>query len=135
MSSFEVRGLDEYTTRMFKKLTKDYPDISKSFLNNQIKGCKNEVESKTPRAIKKPKKYKRSKHLQDNWKTSVKVRNGNASAVLKNDSPHAHLIENGHLTKNGGWVEGKHMLRNTMTRRQPKIDAAIDKLVDKIFDF
>lgn len=134
MSSFEVRGLDEYTNKMLKRLTKEYPDITKSFLNQQINACKSEAQKRTPRAVKKPKKYKRSKHLQDNWKTTVKIKNGQSFAVLKNDSPHAHLIENGHMTKNGGWVEGKHMLEYTMATQQPKIDKAIDKLIDDIFD-
>ena len=135
MSSYEVRGLDEYTNKMVKRLAKESPKMMKSFLETQINGCKNEVIPKTPRATKKPKKYKRSKHMQDNWKTIVKVENGRCFAVLKNNSPHAHLLENGHLTKNGGWVEGKHMLENTMTSRQPKIDKAIDTLINQIFDF
>lgn len=135
MSSFDVSGLDSYTNKMVKRLTQDSPDIMESFLTKQITGCKNEAVSRTPRASKKNKNYKKSKHMQDNWKTSVKVRKGNANATLSNKSPHAHLIENGHLTKNGGWVEGKHMLQNTMTSRQPRIDSAIEKLVDEIFDF
>lgn len=135
MSSFEVRGLDEYTNRMVKRLTKEYPKVTESFLNKQINACKSEVESITPVAKKKPQKYKRSKHMKDNWKTSVKVSNGRSIAILKNNSPHAHLIENGHMTKNGGWVEGKHMLVKTMTKRQPKIDKAIESLVDEIFNF
>lgn len=135
MSNFEVRGLDEYTNNMLNKLGKEYPNEVKKFLNSNIGRCKAEAISRTPKSKKKSKKHKRSKHLKDNWKTSVKVSNGKANAVLKNASPHAHLIENGHITKNGGWVEGKHMLENTMTRQQPKIDAEIDKFIDKMLDF
>ena len=69
------------------------------------------------------------------FETSWDVYKRQAHAVLRNASPHAHLIENGHITKNGGWWEGKHMLENTMTHRQPQIDKAIDKLIDEVFDF
>ena len=134
MSSFEVRGLDEYTNKMIKRLTSEYPHIAENFLKKQINVCKNEVESITPVA-KKPKKYKRSKHLRDTWKTTVKVSKGKNIAILRNSSPHAHLIENGHLTKNGGWIEGKHMLTKTMTKRQPLIDKAIENLIDEVFKF
>ncbi len=133
--SFDVKGFDEYTNKMIKRFSKEYPEKTKSFLEKQIQGCKNEAVNRTPKSDKKPKKYKKSKHLKDNWKTSVKVSKGNASGQLKNSSPHAHLIENGHFTKDGGWWEGKHMLENTMTSRQPKIDAAIDRFIDNVLDF
>ena len=135
MSSYEVRGLDDYTNRMLKKLSKEYPEKTKKFLEYQIGQCKAEAQYRTPKSSQKSKKYKKSKHLKDNWKTKVTVKNGQAFAVLKNASPHAHLIENGHMTKDGGWWEGKHMLENTMTHRQPQIDKAIDKLIDEVFDF
>lgn len=134
MSSFEVRGFDEFTNKMIKKLSKEYPQKTRALLQREIVQCKSEAEYRTPKASKKPKKYKKSKHLKDNWKTKVSVSNGKSTAVLKNDSPHAHLIENGHITKDGGWWEGKHMLENTMTHRQPIIDRAIDKLIDETFD-
>lgn len=135
MSSFEVRGLDEYTNRILNKLSKEYPEKVESFLNYNIGQCKSEVEYRTPKSKKAKKgKKKKGKKLKNNWKTKVNVKNGKAYATLKNDLPHAHLIENGHITKNGGWWEGKHMLENTMTHRQPQIDRAIDKLVDEIFE-
>ena len=133
MSSYDVRGLDEYTNKMLNKLSKEYPDKTKKFLEYHIGQCKSEAEYRTPKG--KSKGRKKSKHLKDNWKTKVAVKNGKAHAVLRNASPHAHLIENGHITKNGGWWEGKHMLENTMTHRQPQIDKAIDKLIDEVFDF
>ncbi len=135
MSSFDINGFDEYTNKMLNRLSKEYPQTTKKFLERQIQSCKNEAINRTPKADKKPKQYRRSKHLKDSWKTQVRVNSGKTYAILKNDAPHSHLIENGHITKNGGWWEGKHMLENTMTSRQPKIDAAIDRLIDEIFDF
>ena len=34
MSSFEVRGLDEYTNKMIKRLTSEYPHIAENFLKD-----------------------------------------------------------------------------------------------------
>lgn len=134
MSSYEVRGLDEYTNRMLTKCTKEYPEKTRKFLENQIGQCKSEAEYRTPKS-RKVKGKKRGKKLKQSWKTKVTVKNGNIQAVLKNDAQHAHLINNGHMTKDGGWWEGKHMLENTMSHRQPIIDAAIDKLIDEVLDF
>mgnify|MGYP007096979905 CR=1 FL=1 len=70
MSSYDVRGLDEYTNKMLTKLSKEYPEKTKKFLEYQIGQCKAEAEYRTPKG--KSKGRKKGKHLKDNWKTKIK---------------------------------------------------------------
>ena len=133
-TEFKCDELDEFTEKMFYKLCEQYPKKAENLMKNALNSCKEEVIVRTPRSVKKPKKYRRSKHLQDNWKTINFKKPGKTFGVLKNSSPHAHLIEYGHVTQNGGFVEGVHMLENTMTHQQPKIDKDIEALVDSTFD-
>ncbi|MDS6258725.1 HK97 gp10 family phage protein [Clostridioides difficile] len=133
-TDFNTNGLDDYTNKLFKRIVKEYPQKAEKLMNTSLGKCKGEAIARTPKSDKKPKKYKRAKHMKDNWKTKVQSRNGNCTGVLKNDSPHAHLIENGWVTKNGGYVEGKHMLQQTMEHQRAKIDKRIEKMVDETFN-
>ena len=54
--SFDVKGFDEYTNKMIKRFSKEYPEKTKSFLDKLIQGCKNEAVNRTPKSDKKPKK-------------------------------------------------------------------------------
>lgn len=125
-SEFDVRGLDEYTNRMFNKLTKQYPKEAKKLMQQTVGKCKAEALARTPEGP--------TGNLKKGWKHQINSRTGNIFGVVKNTAPHAHLLESGHITKSGGWVEGKHMLENTMTNQQPKIDKSIEDFVDKILD-
>ncbi|ENZ9528915.1 TPA: HK97 gp10 family phage protein [Clostridioides difficile] len=133
-TDFNANGLDDYTNKLFKRIVKEYPKKAEKLMNISLGKCKGEAIARTPKSDKKLKKYKRAKHMKDNWKTKVQSKNGNCTGVLKNDSPHAHLIENGWVTKNGGYVEGKHMLQQTMEHQRAKIDKRIEKMVDETFD-
>lgn len=126
-SEFDIRGLDDYTNKMFNKLTKEYPKESEKLLRQTVGKCKSEAIART--------KVGPTGNLKKRWKHEIKSKPGHSFGVIKNTAPHAHLVENGHISKNGGWVEGQHMLENTMTNQQPKIDQAIDKFIDKMLDF
>lgn len=117
--------LDKWTRKMIQRLEVEYPKEARKFLKTEIGGCKDEAISRT---------HKVTGNLIEGWKTQVKSKKGHYYGVLKNGAPHAHLIENGHFTKDGGWWEGHHMLEKTITNRQPIIDANMDKLFDDIFD-
>lgn len=133
-TEFKCDGLDEFTEKMYYKICDQYPKKAENFIKNTVNSCVEEVIQRTPRSVKKPKKYRRSKHLQDRWKGKTFKKPGKSMGVIKNSAPHAHLIEYGHATQKGGYVEGVHMLENTMTHQQPKIDAAIEDLVNETFD-
>lgn len=127
MSDFDVRGLDQYTNRMLNRLSKEYPKEVEKFMKQTVGRAKGEAIARTKKGP--------TGNLKKRWKHQVKSKPGNCMGVIKNTAPHAHLRENGHFNKAGGWVEGDHMLENTMTSQQPKIDAEIDKFIDKMLDF
>ncbi|EGT4532626.1 HK97 gp10 family phage protein [Clostridioides difficile] len=133
-TDFNTNSLDDYTNKLFKRIVKEYPKKAEKLMNISLGKCKGEAIARTPKSDKKPKKYKRAKHMKDNWKTKAQARNGNYTGVLKNDSPHAHLLENGWSIKNGGYIEGKHILQQTMEHQRAKIDKRIEKMVDETFN-
>lgn len=133
-AEFEMKELDEFTEKAYYQLCTDYPKVASKFMDKKLNECKSEARRRTPRSEKKPKKYKKSRHLQDCWRVKQFKKPGKTFGVLMNNAPHSHLIEHGHVTKNGGFVEGVHMLENTMTHQQPKIDRDIEKLVDTVFN-
>lgn len=126
MSDFEVKGLDEFTNMAFNRLTKEYPKEAEKLMKQTVGRCKSEAIART--------KEGPTGNLKKRWKHQVKSKPGNCMGFIKNTAPHAHLVENGHFDKAGGWVEGQHMLEYTMGSQQPKIDAAIEKFVDDILD-
>lgn len=132
-TEFQIDELDEFTEKMFYKICKEYPKKAENLIKNHMNSAYEEVVSRTPYAEKKG-KYKKSRHLKSQWKVKSFKKPGHTFGVLRNSAPHAHLIEYGHVTKDGGFVEGVHMLENTITHMQPKVDKDIEYLVDKIFD-
>lgn len=126
-NEFDIRGLDDYTNRMFKRLTIEYPKEAEKLMKQTVGNCKAEAISRTKRGP--------TGNLKKRWKHKVKSKPGKTLGIIQNTAPHAHLVENGHVTKNGGWVEGQHMLENTITNQQPKIDRAIEEFVDRMLDF
>jgi hypothetical protein len=128
--SFEIKGLDEYTKNMITRLEKEYPVEVGRFMEDIVVRCKNEAIQRTP-----VRKEGKSRGTKKKWKHSVTNKKGHCFGVIKNSSKMVHLIESGHIAENGTWVEGAHMLENTMTNQQPKIDRAIDSFIDEMFDF
>lgn len=126
MNDLDFSELDKYTQKMLKRLETEYPNEAMKFLTKHINLCKGEAQYRTPKG--------ETGKLKKGWRVKVTKKKGKIFATIKNSQPHAHLIENGHMTKDGGWWEGKHMLENTMTNRQPFIDRDIDKLINQIFD-
>lgn len=43
---------------------------------------------------------------------TVRTRQGVHDRVVYSDDPNAHIIEFGHASPSGKWVEGQHILRN-----------------------
>lgn len=143
-TDFKCDGLNDFTEKMYYKICKEYPEKADKLVDKSLGECKAEVIARTPWAEKKNKKYKNSKHLRDSWEIQKMNKPEKTFGALRNNAPHAHLIEYGHdIVTHGkkkssrkviGYAEGVHMLKNTMTHQQPKIDARIEKLVDEIFD-
>ena len=125
-NEFEITGLDRFTDRAYRRLAREYPQKAEKMLKKEVGGVKGEAISRTPVGP--------TGNLKKRWKHKFKIKNGHQFGVVMNSAPHAHLIENGHVTKNGGWWEGKHMLENTMTHRRGIIDANIDRFVQEMLN-
>lgn len=130
MSNFEVRGLDEYTNKMLRRIEKEYPKESEKFMKGIVGRCKAEAIARTP-----VRKEGKSRGTKKKWKHKIYKKKGHCFGVVSNASSMVHLIESGHVAENGTYVEGAHMLENTMTNQQPKIDSEIDKFIDRMLDF
>lgn len=47
-------------------------------------------------------------------------------------APHTHLLENGHVDKNGRHIKGRHMYRNALMTLEDSIYAKAEELMDSI---
>ena len=128
--SFDVRGLDQATNKILRKIEKEYPKKAEKMLNKVTGRCKAEAIARTP-----VRKKGKSKGTKKKWKHKVYKKKGHYFGTISNNSRKVHLIEDGHIAENGRWVEGAHMLRNTISNKQPWIDSEIDKLIDETFDW
>lgn len=127
-TEFNVDGLYENINQILK-IEKSYPKEANKFINNVLGKCKAEVIARTP-----VRKKGKSKKTKKKWKHKVHKRGDRHFGVLSNSSENIYLIENGHVAQNGRWIEGAHMLENTITNKQPWIDREIEKFVDKMLD-
>lgn len=128
-TNFDVRGLDQYTQKMYKKYVEKYPQEAEKFLNKRVGKCKAEAIARTP-----VRKEGKSRNTKKKWKHKVFKKKGHIFGTVKNGAKNIHLIESGHVAENGTWVEGAHMLELTMVNQQPKIDADIDNFIDKMLE-
>ena len=129
-NDFQVRGLDEYTNRMLRRIESKYPKEAEKFINGVVGKCKAEAIARTP-----VRKEGKSRNTKKKWKHKVYKKKGHYFGVVSNGSKMVHLIESGHVAQNGTWVEGAHMLEKTMTNQQPRIDQEIDRFIDRMLDF
>ncbi len=63
------------------------------------------------------------------------IGSGGGYAAIRPDykvAPHTHLLENGHKTRNGGWVPGKHMYRNALSDLADEMQYESQKVYDDL---
>lgn len=114
------------------KVALQIPSI-KNFLMDEI----------APIAIRKVKKYtpvgrypkgsgKVGGTLRRSWKIERSAKRG--SIILKNNVKYAMPVENGHRTRNGGFVAGRFMLKKTMSELEKELPPIMSKFVKDIFN-
>lgn len=133
MSSFEVKGLEEFQ-RKLKTVEKKAPDRIRDQLDKQGKNLRKGIRENTPVGISKRKKLINSFKLNE-----VEKSNGGYSKGLRSNAPHFHLVERGHrlVDKNGktiGKVDGLFFLEKTTTQMETPIMLDMKSWLDKLFE-
>lgn len=138
---FEFEGLDAFEKALVDTITKKYPEEAKKFLHQCGTELMEDAKKRTPVGTEKKAK---SKRLANKWRTSKgkkRRRNNEVYVEVKNNAPHAHLIEDGHriVGKDGsehGFCPGVHMLRTAAERMdksfKPKLDAWLDRVLEEL---
>jgi hypothetical protein len=134
--SIEVEGLGTFEKKLLSIATEKLPKQSLQIVRKMGSKARTLTAKNARTKVNKYTGYY-SKH----WERGKAFRNGNTYAVyVKNSSPHAHLIENGHriIDKNGkehGFKEGKHILEDSMkefenTQMEKMLDDWLDDLLE-----
>lgn len=134
---FDLKELDMFADRLTDLANKRFPKETKKFLNNEAKklnnknkqNAKSKVGKKSGNYMKGFKKGKPYKYINDEF-----------AVRSYNSSPHAHLVEYGHIQTDHegnevGFVEGKHVMENTAKSFENEyfndVETFIGDLLDK----
>ena len=102
MSDIIVEGLDEFEKALTKEIEINYPREFENMVIQIAIDLQTAVQDATP---------VRTSHLQENWFVGDLVKRGNTYYIeVYNNVEYAEPVEYGHRTKNGGFVEGAHMM-------------------------
>ncbi|MDF2546142.1 MAG: hypothetical protein K0R93_1040 [Anaerosolibacter sp.] len=131
---FVIEGLDGFEKTLIDTLEKKYPKEVEKQLIRLAKELKDSVAAKTPVGTEKKTS---SKRLKKNWRVGKVRKKGNELFIeVYNKAPHAHLVEDGHRTVDGGFVEGKHMLlisvKQLEQRLTPKLQAWLNQMLKEL---
>lgn len=156
----DVFGFDELE-KAFKKMEKKYPNQADAMLMAQGQAVNKKTKQLTPvyTGTQLDGKYpKKPRQLKKSWRLKkVKLYKGGTVRVVRVQStaPHAHLVEDGHEIvrggrtrvkgkklnriqravrgiKSGGRVNGKQMLRQSISEAQQRFNRDAEKLLDKL---
>lgn len=137
--NFNVEGLEELE-RDLKKAVKKYPATMQEGLKSIAKDFKKSVKKRTPDG--KNHKGDAVTKLRKNYHIKMQDDGLISEAVVYNDAPHAHLVEDGHqlvkggkLSKGGhviGFVQGKHMMEKTRNEYKDIVPERFEKMIDDI---
>ena len=102
MSDIIVEVLDEFEKALTKEIEINYPREFEKMVIQIAIDLQTAVQDATP---------VRTSHLQENWFVGDLVKRGNTYYIeVYNNVEYAEPVEYGHRTKNGGFVEGAHMM-------------------------
>jgi hypothetical protein len=134
MSGIGISGMDEIDERIDKVL-KEFPEERRLLHEASGKVILGKVLENTPYDAKR----KKGTHLKDAI-TMVVGSKGGYTAVRADEgkSPHAHLVENGHVQKDkngtptGTFVPGKHMFKIASMEAKGEVLKLTEEFSNKI---
>lgn len=126
MSSSDIilDGFDEFEKKLTKIIEQTYPREFEEMVIQIAVDLQTAVQDATPVD---------TSHLQQNWFVGELVKRGNEYYIeVYNNVEYAEPVEHGHRTKNGGFVEGAHMMELSVELLKLKLPAY---LKDWLSDF
>lgn len=112
--------LTDFQKDLLSKVKEEFPKETKDFLKAEAKKLKDIVTSNSKTLVKK----QTGNYLKGIKTGKVYQYGGSLSSDtcirVYNKAPHAHLIETGHKTQNGGYVQGKHVLETSEKQFMPE---------------
>lgn len=130
MTGIKVKGLEELQ-RQFAEVEKKAPERIEAKVNEVLEEVKEETKEKTPEGA--------TKNLKKSFKVEKATRYGKTyHGKVYNNAPHSHLIEDGHRIvrpagNEMGWVEGTHMLKNTVKEVDSRLTSNLNKWVPELY--
>lgn len=120
MITFKIKGDYKRTERYFKRLTQ------KKYLQILDKYGKQGVEAL---AAATPKDTGRT---ADSWRYEIETGPNSSSIIFVNDNVNKYvniavILQYGHATRNGGWVEGRDYIN-------PAVQPLFDEMVEKAWE-
>ena len=131
-------GLDELTDAL-GGLARKYPDRAGELLQKNARDLRKEVVKKTRDATNTKRSSKMSLGKVGSYKISPVLGFGeNQYVEVSAKAPHFHLVEHGHNkydfhgNPTGGFVQGKHMMREAVKIHEEKFPDTVSDMVDKL---
>lgn len=122
----------------FEDLVKKYPDRAGELLQKDARQLRKDVVKETKKVTKTNSSSKRSLGKVGSYKISpVQGLGANQFVEVSAKSPHFHLVEHGHVLKSHdgqtiGFVQGKHMMDNTVKKHQESMPQTVSVMVDEL---
>lgn len=133
--SMTIDGLDDLEAT-FKELVKKYPDRAGELLQKDARELRKDVVKEVKKTTKTKGSSKRSLAKVGSYKISpVQGIGSNQYVEVSAKSPHFHLVEHGHVLKSHdgqtiGFVQGKHMMDNTVKKHERSMPNTVSDMVD-----
>lgn len=137
MDGFDFRELDDFAKELLELAQNTMPKETKVFLRNQG----GELLKEAKKSGKQNVKTKTGNYQKAFKKGKVYLYDENLSIRVYNNSPHAHLVEFGHIQtghkpnkKESGFVTGKFVLKKAHDNFVNKFTDNIEKFLDTALD-
>lgn len=120
MITFKIKGDYERTERYFKRLTqKKYLQILDKYGKQGVEA----LSAATP---------KDTGRTADSWRYEIETGPNSSSIIFVNDNINKYvniavILQYGHATRNGGWVEGRDYIN-------PAVQPLFDEMVEKAWE-
>ena len=130
MTEMEIEGLEPFMRRLNRCTDKEVEKKVKKFM--RLEG--NKLKRRTLK-VAKSKVGKKTGNFYGSIKRGKIYKLDGAYAIRAySTAPHAHLIEYGHKTKNGGFVPGKDVFRSAEAQFSSEYFEHIDQFIDQLLD-